>query len=121
MVKRQVYYSVHGLKDGTICFAFPGRKPRKTKYAGEPMIDQDGIHTWYFEKDDDVNRYSDWGKSVWHTCVSMGLNVRRIIRQQVESKLVQAEQRDRDILERLERIEEKLDQVLTARKAPAKP
>ena len=81
-----VYYSVHALKDETIWFAVPTRKPRKTKNSPAPNIDEDGIHNWYLEKtnDDEPSGLTDWGKALRHVCVAMTLNVKRIIRQKVE-------------------------------------
>lgn len=92
---KKVYYNAHALQDGMIYFVTPTRKPRKTRTHGEPQIDEDGIYRWYLDKPEDDERlhFTDWGKGVWQTCAAMTLNMKRIIRQQVEGRLdAQAQQ-----------------------------
>ena len=86
---KQVYYSVGALQDGTIYFVTTTRKPRKTRTYGEPQIDEDGIYRWYLDKSEDEEHlhFTDWGKGVWQTCAAMTLNIKRIIRQQVEAQI----------------------------------
>jgi hypothetical protein len=111
---RKLHYRVHALQDGTIWFAIPTRKPRRSRTSGEPAIDEDGIYSWYLEKpgNDEHNNYSDWGKGLWHTCAAMSLNVRRIVRQQVGTRLDAEKKQLMAMQDQLDRIEEKLDRLL---------
>ena len=43
MEPKKVYYSVFGLKDGTVYLARPVPKPHKSKGGREPKIDPEGI------------------------------------------------------------------------------
>jgi chaperonin cofactor prefoldin len=49
---------------------------------------------------------------MWHTCVAMSLNIRRIVRQQVETRLDAQQMRIGTIQEQLSQIEAKLDRLL---------
>jgi hypothetical protein len=102
---KKTYYSVTALQDGTICFAFQSRKPVKSSAWGKPRIDEDGIHKWYFEKQDEAQRYTDWGKGVHHSAIVHCLNTKRIIREQVEGRLARMEAQLAGIAEQLARIE----------------
>lgn len=99
---KRAYFSVHALRDGTICFAFPTRKPRKTKHQ-KPDIDEDGIHNWYVD-DEAPENMTDWAKGVHQGAIVNVLNFKRILRQQVESKLD-------DVLQRLAQVEERLIEI----------
>lgn len=101
---KKTYYSVIALPDGTIVFATQTRKPVKSNVRGKPRIDEDGIHNWYIEKQDDVQRYTDWGKGVHHSAVVQCLNTKRIIREQVEGRLERIEAQLVAIAEQLTRI-----------------
>lgn len=99
---KKAYFSAHALRDGTIVLAIPTRKPRKTRYE-TPSIDEDGIWRWYVD-DGNTGSYNDVGKTVWLCSVSNCLNTRRIVRQQVEDKLVK-------VLDRLEAVQAQLDRM----------
>ncbi len=107
-----VYYSVHALKDETIWFAIPTRKPRKMKNSPVPDIDEDGIHNWYLEKtgDEESSRFSDWGKALRNICIAMTLNVKRIVRQNVVTRMDAIDAQLNALQCQLDRIEEKLNQ-----------
>jgi hypothetical protein len=119
MKTKKVYYRVQALQDGTITIAMPERKPRKTR-SSDPQIDEDGIFFWgwHEEKDDEPSRFTDWAKGVCYTCVATALNVKRIVRQQVEARLDVQQQEIASIHEQLTRIEEKLDRLLDAAERP---
>jgi hypothetical protein len=87
MRSTQVYYSVFTLKDGTVYLVLPVRKPRKTRYSRAPKIDEDGICQRFIEKKVEVKDLPDWAKGAWHTALSTCLNVKRIVREQVEARL----------------------------------
>jgi hypothetical protein len=70
-----------------IVFAFQTRKPLKSRTSGAPKIDEDGIHRWFFEKDDEGFKESEIGKIVWQVVVATSLNTKRAIRRQVEGRL----------------------------------
>jgi len=106
---RKAYYSVHALRDGTIWLAFENRKPTRHKRCREARIDEDGIHDWFFtEKEEEVNRLSDWGKGVFHTSVAMCLNMRRITREHVTTRLDRIEESIAGLQEQLGQILERL-------------
>jgi hypothetical protein len=119
MKTKKVYYRVQALQDGTITLAMPERKPRKTR-SSDPQIDEDGIFFWgwHEEKDDEPNRFTDWAKGVWYTCVATALNVKRIVREQVEGRLDSQQREIAALREQLTRIEEKLDRLLSAAGRP---
>jgi hypothetical protein len=98
--KRPAYYSVHALRDGTIWFAVQGRKPSK---KGKPIIDEDGIYQWFLDEAHSAS-LADWGKCLRLSAVAMSLNTKRIVRQQVETKLEL-------ILEKLVSIEQRLNRL----------
>lgn len=107
---RKAYYSVHALRDGTIWLAFETRKPRRRKHCREPKIDEDGIHRWLFtEKEEEVNRLSDWGKGVFYTSVATCLNMRRITREHVTTRLDRIEERIAGLQEQLGQVLERLE------------
>ncbi len=119
MKTKKVYYRVQALQDGTITLAMPERKPRRTR-SSDPKIDEDGIFFWgwHEEKDDEPSRFTDWAKGVWYTCVATALNMKRIVRQQVEGRLDSQQQEIAAIREQLTRMEEKLDRLLGAAGRP---
>lgn len=104
---KKTYYTVTALQDGTILFAFQKRKPVKSSMHPKPQIDEDGIYDWYFEKQDEAQRYSDWGKGVHHSAIVNCLNTKRIIREQVETRLERIEAQLAAIGEQLARLEKK--------------
>jgi len=105
---KKTYYSVTALQDGTIFFASQTRKPVKSNVRGKPQIDEDGIHNWYFDKQEAVQGFTDWGKGVHHSAVVQCLNTKRIIREQVERRLARIEAQLASIVEQLARIELKM-------------
>lgn len=106
---RKAYYSVHALRDGTIWLVFETRKPTRHKHCREPRIDEDGIHDWFFtEKEEEVNRLSDWGKGVFYTSVATCLNMRRITREQVTRRLDRIEERIAGLQAQLGQVLERL-------------
>jgi hypothetical protein len=96
---RTVYYSAHVLKDGTVWLAVPTRRPARTKRP-PAEIDEDGIHQ-RFEYGDAPANLGDTGRIVWNIAVANSLNTKRIVREQVESKL-------NDLLERLTDVQQRL-------------
>jgi hypothetical protein len=102
---KKTYYTVTALQDGTILFAFQKRKPMKSSVRGHPKIDEDGIYDWYIEKQEEAQRYTDWGKGVHHSAIVNCLNTKRIIRERVETRLDRIESQLASIAEQLARIE----------------
>src|SRR5262249_55681028 len=101
---KKTYYKVTALQDGTILFAFQKRKPVKSSMHPKPQIDEDGIYDWYFEKQEEAQSYSDWGKGVHHSAIVNSLNTKRIIREQVETRLERIESQLVSIAEHLARL-----------------
>jgi hypothetical protein len=115
---RKTYYSVHALRDGTIWLAFETRKPMRRKRCREPKIDEDGVHSWFLtEKEEEVDRLSDWGKGVFHTSVAVGLNMRRITREHVTTRLDRIEKRMAGLQEQLGQVLERLKGGTVARES----
>jgi hypothetical protein len=98
--KKPAYYSVHAMRDGTIWLAVPHRKP----YGKKSVTDEDGIFQWFLEEDIPSGMY-DGAKCVQDTTVTTSLNVKRIVRNQVEPKLDLILERLDEIQKRLERLE----------------
>jgi hypothetical protein len=109
---QKAYYRVFALKDGTIYLVIPSRKPRKTKYSSPPKIDADGICTWFIDNKVEPRDLPEWQCGAWHTNVATCLNVKRIVRQQLEPRLDRIEQEVQTLREHLGRIEQKIDQLL---------
>lgn len=104
---KKIYWSAHALRDGTIVLAMPTRKPRKTAHE-TPSIDEDGIWRW-FDDEADTGTYNDVRKTIWFCAVTNCLNTKRIVRQQVEDKLVKVLDRLEAMQAQLDRIEKRLD------------
>jgi hypothetical protein len=100
--RKKAYYSVRALRDGTIWLAVLTRKPSK-KPRQKLQIDDDGIHNWYLDEDI-PHGMTDWARSVRYGTVATSLNVKRIMREQIEPKLD-------EVLNRLSSIEERLKQM----------
>jgi hypothetical protein len=113
---QKVYYTVFGLKDGTVYLANLTRKPRKTKYSSRPQIDEDGICRWYIEKEVVPKDLPDWAKGAWHTALAPCLNVKRIVRQQVEPRLEPIEREVHVLRAQMERVEKNIDRLLSRAK-----
>ena len=109
-----VYYSVFALKDGTVITPLPTRKPRKTKYSRAPKIDEEGIWRWYLEKRERLDDVPDRFWTAFVVNVGTCLNVKRIVRQRVESRLDSLNERLDAMRSQLDRIERKLDERLSS-------
>lgn len=114
MKAKRVYYSVFGLKDGTVFAVLPVAKPRKTKHSPTPKIDADGVCRFNVEDDVVPSKMTDSNRTVFHTAVATALNVKRILREQLAGRLDALEKAVAETHEQLARIEDKLDQLLGA-------
>jgi hypothetical protein len=120
MKANKAFYNVQATRDGIIVFAFQRRKPIQRRDRAKPKIDADGICDQYPDDPDDVERYSDWGKGARMTAITTHLNVRRLLRQAVEEKLVEALARIGTIETTLTAVEQKLDAVVSALQEPGR-
>jgi hypothetical protein len=68
---QETYYSVTALQDGTVFFATQTRKPVRSNVRGKPQIDEDGIHNWYFEKQEVAQGFTDWERA----CTNQQLSI----------------------------------------------
>jgi hypothetical protein len=116
MSSKTAYYSAHALCDNTIYLAVQTRKPRKSNAEPNPQIDEEGIWRWYIEKLDDDSGLTERGAMLRNICVATCLNVRRIVRQKVESRLGVIEKAVARLAGQLDRMEKKLDELI-----PPKP
>ena len=110
MRKQTCYYRVEGTKDGIVLFAFPTRKPRKTRHGPKIQIDEDGIHNWY--NADDHTSLNEVGRTVSYTALATALNTKRIFREMIVPHLQGITERMDELMQRLEQIENKLDPLL---------
>ena len=99
------YYSVHALKDGTIWLATDTTLPRRQKGVRPPQVDQDGIWQVWIEGSDSDRPYVDWVKGAREASVATCLNMRRVLRSQIEPKIDA-------IHAQLKQLEGKVDQLL---------
>jgi hypothetical protein len=107
MRTKKAYYYVQVTRDGIIVFAFERRKPIKRR-GRTPTIDPDGVCDEYADDPDEAGRYTDWGKGVRMTAITTHLNVRRLLREFVEPRLLAIDQRLDVLQDQLGRIEAKL-------------
>jgi hypothetical protein len=112
MKAKMVYYSVFGLKDGTVFAVLPVTKPRKTKHGPAPKIDPDGVCRFNVEEDVVPSQMTDCNRTVFHTAVATALNVKRMLREQVAGRLDALEKAVAETHDQLARIEDKLDLLL---------
>ena len=110
--RERAYYAVHALKDGIIWLASETRKPSKLHGSRAPKIDEDGIWEWKTGMIDYQRAFVDWVKAAREAAIATTLNVKRIVRQQVECRLDAQQQQISAMAEQLKRIEEKLDRRL---------
>jgi hypothetical protein len=113
MKAKMVYYSVFGLKDGTVFAVLPVTKPRKTKHGPAPKIDADGVCRFNVEEVV-PSEMTDCNRTVFHTAVATALNVKRLLRELVAGRLDAMEKAVAETHEQLARIEDKLDQLIRA-------
>jgi hypothetical protein len=88
MKPKLTYYSVHAVPDGTICIAMQARKPsrrNRSRKSSEP--DEDGCFNWYIASADDIRRLSDWAKAAAHGAIVNRLNLKKVLRSQIEPRL----------------------------------
>ena len=114
MRKRKAYYTVFALRDGTIHAVSQTRKPRKSSARPRPRIDEDGVHTWYMDNMVSAKDIAEWMRGSYHSTVATCLNTKRIVRERVESRLDEADERMGAMQEQLDRMEGKMDRVLEA-------
>jgi hypothetical protein len=118
MKAKRVYYSVFGLKDGTVFAVLPVTMPRKTKPGPAPKIDPDGVCRFNVEDDVVPSQRTDCNRAVFHTSVATALDVKRILREQLEGRLDELEKAGAETHNQLARIEDKLDLLLKACPSP---
>ncbi len=80
------------------------RKPRRYWGLHAPQVDQDGIWQVWIEDPERLTSYSDWAKGAWITSVATCLNMKRVLRNQIEPRL-------RAMQAQLEGLERKLDRL----------
>ncbi len=109
MKKQNAYYKVFALKDKTIVLVLQTRKPVGPRGGPKPKIDEDGIHTWFPETAMDYQHLPKAAAASRHTTIATCLNLKRILRERVESRLTTVEGQLVQIAEQLTRLEDKLD------------
>ena len=108
---RKVYYTVFALKDGTVLFARPTRKPHRRRGSRGPRIDEEGICQWFPEKWERFDQMPDRVWTAFQSVVGTCLNTKRIIRTRVESRFDVLDQKLKEMGERLESLERRLDRI----------
>jgi hypothetical protein len=114
MKAKKVYFSVFGLKDGTVISVLPVPKPRKTKHGPAPKIDSEGVCRFNVQDELVPSRMTECHRIVFHTTVATALNVKRVLREQLAGRLDTLEKAVADTQSQLARIERKIDQLLQA-------
>ncbi|HOW71085.1 MAG TPA: hypothetical protein PKY77_10830 [Phycisphaerae bacterium] len=108
MAEQKAYYSVFGLKDGIVWLATQQRKPVRSRTWGRPQIDEDGIYSWFVDKVGDGENMTDQAKVAKGTTIATCLNMKRVVREQVEPRLAALAQQVSALRVQLNRIEQKL-------------
>ena len=109
---KKAYYSAHASSDGTIYLAIQTRKPMKRDAGQSPAIDEEGVWRWFYDKPDEEVNLSQPTSIMRNICISTALNVKRIVREQVGSRLDTVAGELADLKSHLKRIEEKIDSLL---------
>lgn len=111
----KVYYSVFALKDGTILFSRPTRKPYQKRGSRGPRIEEEGICKWFPGNWERLNKMPDRDWTAFQSVVSTCLNVKRIVRMRVESRFDVLDRKLHEVREQLGNLERKLDLLLDGR------
>lgn len=111
----KVYYNVFALKDGTVLFSCPTRKPYSKRGSRGPRIDEEGICKWFPEKWERLGQMPDRTWTAFQSIVSTCLNMKRIVRMRVESRFDVLDKEVQSLREQLDHLEEKLDVLLDSR------
>lgn len=109
---QKVYYKVFALKDGTVFYVSVSRKPRQTRHGPRVQIDEEGVCTWYVETDCPEGA-TDWAKGTWHTAIATSLNVKRIVRQQIQPRFDQIEKDVLALRAQIGDLEKKIDRLIS--------
>ena len=109
--EQKTYYSVFAVRDGTIWHASTRRKP-----GGMPPgdIDADGLFNTFVEKLGEEDQYTPVAKVVRGGTLATCLNLKRVLRNQVEVRLTAMAQQLIDLKAQADRIEAALQKLATA-------
>ena len=112
MGKQNVYYKAFVLKDGTVLVGMPSRKPGpKTLRNFHSNIDDDGVWWNIQENFKQIEDYKQEARLVVHSTIATCLNIRRIVREQITTRINRLEERLSAIETALARIETHLARV----------
>ena len=108
-LKNQTYYSVFTVKDGTIWHAATSRKPDGSL---ADAVDEDGVFNTFVEELGAEARYTRVAKVVRGATLATSLNLRRVLRDRVENRLIAVTQQLASLRAQADRIEAALKEVL---------
>ena len=111
------YYSVFAVKDGTIWHASTERKPGRMA-PGE--IDEDGVFNTFVERLGEERRYTPTAKVVRGSTLATCLNLKRVLRRQVEGRLAAIAQQLTELKAQADRIEVTLQDLAGTPKSNAR-
>lgn len=83
---RKVYYQVSAMHDGTILFVIPGKK-RGRPQGRRPKIDEDGVCDWHLGTWGNFREMDDKNWIAVMTTLANCLNLKRVLRERVQSHL----------------------------------
>lgn len=101
---RKVYYQVSAMHDGTILFVLPGRKPG-SGLRRKPKIDEDGVCKWFLGTWNNFREMDDKNWIAVMTTLANSLNLKRVLRERVQSRLDSLAMQVGQIQQQLDRLE----------------
>lgn len=102
--KRPVNYWVQVLRDGTIVYAGPMRRPYHKKGRPKPFIDEDGCFGWSQFGVQRLADLTDAQRIIAVLSMTQKLNTKKLLREQVEARLERIEKQFEIVVAKLDRI-----------------
>jgi hypothetical protein len=101
---RKVYYQVSAMHDGTILFVLPGRK-LGSGLRRKPKIDEDGVCKWFLGTWNNFREMDDKNWIAVMTTLANCLNLKRVLRERVQSRLDSLAAQLGQVQQQLDRLE----------------
>lgn len=102
--KRPVNFWVQALRDGTIVFASSQRRPYHKKGRPKQFIDEDGCFGWSLFDQPVLAKLTDTQRIIAVLSMTQMLNTKKLLREQVESRLERIEKQLEAVVAKLDRI-----------------
>jgi hypothetical protein len=104
--KRPVNFWVQVLRDGTIVYAGPMRRPYHKKGRPKPFIDEDGCFGWSQFGVQPLADLTDAQRIIAVLSMTQKLNTKKLLREQVEARLERIEKQLEAVISKLNRLGE---------------